>query len=291
MKKAGRRIAAFCLAMIMAFALSVVVIDPIDAGAAMSPYTLRGSGDFSKQNGGVAKENHGSFTGITGIDNGDWVCYSGMNFSSGAKKFIVRYTKGTSSSATTVCLKVRVGSPTGKIIASVNLSTKTGKTWETKEATVNEYGQTLIGTYDVYLTFVVGKGIQEHIGDSTPRLDVGKFQFTKKTGGVVNSSQAKSSITSTAFKEWDQYGEPVHLLKWSSVSGVTGYELAACEKSNFSSKVYKGQFTGTSCNLYLAQGQVWYVRVRTYKKSGSLTVYSNWSSTVKVTGKTGHAVG
>ena len=291
MKKAGRRIAAFCLAMIMAFALSVVVIDPIDAGAAMSPYTLRGSGDFSKQNGGVAKEEHGSFTGITGIDNGDWVCYSGMNFSSGAKKFIVRYTKGTSSSATTVCLKVRVDSPTGKIIASVNLSTKTGKTWETKEATVNEYGQTLLGSHDVYLTFVVGKGVQEHIGDSTPRLDVGKFQFTKKTGGVVDKNMNTPSITSTAFKEWDQYGEPQHLMKWTSVSGATAYEVAAARDAKVTVDYAKAQFSGTSTTLYMTQGSTWYVSVRVYKPSGSMTVYCKSSYSVQVTNKTGRAVG
>ena len=38
MRKTGKRIAAFCLAVIMAFVLSVVVIDPIDTGAAISPY-------------------------------------------------------------------------------------------------------------------------------------------------------------------------------------------------------------------------------------------------------------
>ena len=291
MRRISRRITALCLALVMALAICITVGEPAEAATAKSPYNMISSGDYTDGNGVGYESYSATFKGLYKVDDGDWAKYAGYNFSSGAKQFTVRYKKDTASSAATVCLKVRVGSPTGKIIASVNLSTKTGKSWETKEATVNEYGQTLIGTYDVYLTFVVGKGIEEHIGDATPRLDIGKFQFTKKTGGVVNSSQAKSSITSTAFKEWDEYGEPVHLLKWSSASGVTGYELAACEKSNFSSKVYKGQFTGTSCNLYLAQGQVWYVRVRTYKKSGSLTVYSNWSNTVKVTGKTGHAVG
>ncbi len=290
MRRISRRITALCLALVMALAICITVGEPAEAATAKSPYNMISSGDYTDGKGVGYESYSATFKGLYKVDDGDWAKYAGYNFSSGAKQFTVRYKKDTASSAATVCLKVRVDSPTGKIIASVNLSGKTGSTWVTKEVSCNEYGQTLLGKHDIYLTFVVGKGVQKDLTDVTSGLHVGKFYFTRKSGGIVDKNMSGTTVTSTAFRYWIQYDQPVHLLKWNAVSGVTGYEMSISTKPDFSATVHKKQFTGvTQCNLYLKQGAVWYVRIRTFKKSGNLTVYSNWSPTVKVVGKKGHA--
>ncbi len=286
----SKRIGALCLAAVLALTLCITLTAPIEVSAAKSPYSPISSGDYTKGQGVGSESYSSAFKGLKDADNGDWAGYTGYNFASGAKKLVIRYMKGTASNEATVCCKVRVDSPAGKIIASVNLSGRTGASWVTKEVACNENGQVLLGTHDIYLTFVVAKGAKAKANDVSPQLSVGKFYFTKKSGGIVDKSMSTTAVTSTAFRYWIQYDQPVHLIKWKPISKVTGYEMAVSTNARFTANVYKKQLDNTQCNLYLKQGAVWYVRVRTFKKSGNLTVYSNWSPVVRVTAKKGHAV-
>lgn len=73
-------------------------------------------------------------------------------------------------------------------------------------------------------------------------------------------------------------------LVWAADTKVTGYIIEYSTSKNFSAKTtkkitVKGAKTTAKTISKLKKGATYYVRIRSYKTSGSITVYSSWKST------------
>ena len=70
-----------------------------------------------------------------------------------------------------------------------------------------------------------------------------------------------------------------------SKSRITGYQVQCCTSKAFKSGVKKKTVKGygkTSVKISkLKKKKTYYVRVRTYMKTGGKTYYSNWSKVLK----------
>lgn len=75
-------------------------------------------------------------------------------------------------------------------------------------------------------------------------------------------------------------------VKWSKISGVSGYQVMWSTSSNFKTNFLSTKVGGaskTSKTLTTAKSKkTYYVRVRAYKKSGKKYTYYSWSKTIKV---------
>ncbi len=71
-------------------------------------------------------------------------------------------------------------------------------------------------------------------------------------------------------------------IYWDYQSDASGYQIRYCRGKNFSSGVITKTVKGSSKSNYtirkLGRNKKYYVQVRSYKKSGSKTVYGKWSS-------------
>lgn len=94
-----------------------------------------------------------------------------------------------------------------------------------------------------------------------------------ETSVKAPAKPAIKSVTSTKAKT-----AKVTLAK--KVSGAFGYQVMYADNSKFTGAKTK-QFTGTSVTLTNLSKKTWYFKVRSYKKSGSKTVYSKWSGVKK----------
>lgn len=94
-----------------------------------------------------------------------------------------------------------------------------------------------------------------------------------ETSVKAPAKPAIKSVTSTKAKT-----AKVTLAK--KVSGASGYQVMYADNSKFTGAKTK-QFTGTSVTLTNLSKKTWYFKVRSYKKSGSKTVYSKWSGVKK----------
>ncbi len=97
-----------------------------------------------------------------------------------------------------------------------------------------------------------------------------KISFVLKTTKIKKAKRKKKSIT----------------LFWKKAKGVSGYEIQYARNKKFTknkktviikkSKIKKRKITN------LAKNKTYYIRIRTYKKIGNITVYSEWSKVKKV---------
>jgi hypothetical protein len=75
------------------------------------------------------------------------------------------------------------------------------------------------------------------------------------------------------------------VVKWKKVSGSSGYEIQYSSSSNFSNvkkvTVSKGSTVSKTISS-LTKGKKYYVRIRSYKKSGDSKYYSAWSGSENV---------
>lgn len=71
-------------------------------------------------------------------------------------------------------------------------------------------------------------------------------------------------------------------IYWDYQSDASGYQIRYCRGKNFKSGVITKTIKGSSKNNYtikkLNRNKTYYVQVRSYKKSGSKTVYGKWSA-------------
>lgn len=75
-------------------------------------------------------------------------------------------------------------------------------------------------------------------------------------------------------------------VKWTKITGVTGYQIQYATKSNFSgaTTVTVASASATSKKITgRGYGKKYYVRIRGYKKSDGVTAYGNWSAAKNVT--------
>ena len=113
-------------------------------------------------------------------------------------------------------------------------------------------------------------------------VSAGKHKVTIKFKGNYSGSAVrtytinpKSTYISKLSKA--KNGFKVNVRKQAAKT-ATGYQVQYCLKNNFQGSKTK-TFRGTSLTVKgLKKKKVYYVRVRTYKKSGNRTYYSSWSA-------------
>ena len=73
-------------------------------------------------------------------------------------------------------------------------------------------------------------------------------------------------------------------LKWKKVSNINGYEVQYSTDKNFKKATIKKVKSSKKSYVInkLKKKKTYYIRIRTYKKEGSTTYYSAWSSQKKV---------
>jgi hypothetical protein len=122
--------------------LNWIKLDP-STGATRNARSTIQAESFDQQSGGVTVANGN----IGSLDTGDWVRYNSVDFGSGVSTFTMRYAVGVGFAGT---MRLRVGSPTGQIIGTVNTQSTGGwGTFVTQTFTVT--GTT--GVQDLYFTF------------------------------------------------------------------------------------------------------------------------------------------
>lgn len=109
--------------------------------------------------------------------------------------------------------------------------------------------------------------------------------ITVKTGNksvhvTIKVSPKKASLKSATTAKGRKLA-----VKWAKDKNATGYQLQISYNKNFKKIVKQKKVSKNSCTLTkLKAGKKYYVRVRSYKKSGKETLYGVWSN-VKRSGK------
>jgi Carbohydrate binding module (family 6) len=136
---------------------------------ANSAYTLDwrrdvNSGEFSTESNPtddekIRKDNQR----LANIQHGTWVCYQKFDFGQGVGYlWIDAATPGAGGK-----VELRIGSPTGTVLGTVNITRSTGS-WETFKPFSVKITTPVTGVQDLYLTFVGGGG---------PLFNLAKFRF------------------------------------------------------------------------------------------------------------------
>ena len=101
------------------------------------------------------------------------------------------------------------------------------------------------------------------------------FTIAPKGAAIVKPKPAKKALT----VKWKKQSAKM------AKSRITGYQIQCCTSKAFKSGVKKTTVKGygkTSAKVSKLKGKkVYYVRVRTYMKTGGKTYYSNWSKALK----------
>ena len=107
--------------------------------------------DYNVQSGIDIEECSEGGSDVAFIENGDYIGFHGINFGRGASSIDFRV--GANSGAGTI--EVRLGSPDGKLIGSMDVSGTGGwQTWKTQRCSIDS----TIGVNDVYFVFKGGEG-------------------------------------------------------------------------------------------------------------------------------------
>ncbi len=113
----------------------------------------------------------------------------------------------------------------------------------------------------------------EGFGNAFSYNYVGDIQYSVKPVVTLSNKPAKPKATISSKRK--------ATVKWSKVSGATGYQLQISKKSSFKKLVVDKKLKGKSKTKYvkkLSRKTKYYVRVRAYKKVGKTYYYSGWSS-------------
>lgn len=162
------------------------------------------------------------------IKNGTWIAFDNFNFSSDANTINLSASSGNSGGVA----EVRLGSPTGELIAEINVSSTGGwNTFETFQANLNN---TVEGIHDLYLVFT---------GGSQFLMDVKSFTIdTSEDLGVTinavdydnesapsNENSIRNMETKIGFignGSWVAYHD------FNFDSGVSGIDISAASANN-----------------------------------------------------------
>lgn len=104
----------------------------------------------------------------------------------------------------------------------------------------------------------------------------GKGNYTSSRTVNFNIKPKTNKLTSAK-----STGKKKLYVKYSSSTGVSGYQIAY-RKSTTSAWSYKTTSSKSKTITGLSRKKYYYVKVRSYKNSGSTRIYSNYSSTKKV---------
>ena len=128
-----------------------------------------------------------------------------------------------------------------------------------------------------------------------PKKYVGSAKITIKAAETKNYAEAVKTITVSVKPEKTRVIKVKNVSKssieiqWKKISYATGYEIQYSTDKNFKKSVKKKTIKKPNTTSYtvgkLKKGNTYYVRIRTYKKTGAQMNYSLWSSTKKVVKK------
>ncbi|MBO5153076.1 MAG: fibronectin type III domain-containing protein [Eubacterium sp.] len=119
---------------------------------------------------------------------------------------------------------------------------------------------------------------------SSTYFSKGYTKYTCKACGYIykNDYQPVKKLSQVYLYNYYNAGKGSLKLYWDSQSDATGYQIRYCRGKNFKSGVITKTIKGSSKNNYtikkLSRNKTYYVQVRSYKKSGSKTVYGKWSA-------------
>jgi hypothetical protein len=124
-----------------------------------------------------------------------------------------------------------------------------------------------------------------------------KYTYTVRAYTTVNGEQVLSSYDSTGKTILRlstpsisklTAGSKKITVKWGTNSKATGYQIEYSTSSNFSNSTrikVEDKSTASKVISNLTKGKKYYVRIRSYKVSGSTTYYSGWSGKKNTTVK------
>lgn len=118
---------------------------------------------------------------------------------------------------------------------------------------------------------------------------VGKATITIKASATSQYDKATKKITITVKPATPKIvkitaGAKQFTVKWKKDASVSGCQMQYSTNAKFSSapiKALKNSAAGLTC-YRLKKGKTYYIRLRSYKKDSSGTVYSNWSNTQSI---------
>ena len=113
------------------------------------------------------------------------------------------------------------------------------------------------------------------------RKAVGSYKVTITLKGKYKGTITKSfkiNPKATAIKSVSNSASRAMTVKWSKVSGVTGYQIRYYLGGKYKTVTVKGYRNVSSVIKKLTKGKTYKVYVRTYKKVSSVNYYSKWSS-------------
>ncbi|MCD8051134.1 MAG: fibronectin type III domain-containing protein, partial [Clostridiales bacterium] len=122
-----------------------------------------------------------------------------------------------------------------------------------------------------------------------------KYQY--KVYAVNSAGKSKASATKTIYRLTAKHftraknvSSKKISLKWTRNTKATGYQIQYSTSSSFSSSTtktvtVKGNKNVTTTLKNLTKGKKYYIRMRAYKTSGSVTSYAGWSKVKTVTVK------
>ncbi len=175
------------------------------------------------------------------------------------------------STASTIARITVNGGPIAKAqVASISSKTYTGKVVKpTVKLTING--------------MVLKKGRDYKVSYSNNQA-VGKAKITIKGLGDYTG---KRTVTFNIIPKGTTFskkviGKKAVTVKWTSKSGVSGYQVQYAKNSRFKSASLKTIKSSRTTLKGLTSKNTYYIRIRTFKKVNGKTYYSKWSKSVKV---------
>lgn len=144
------------------------------------------------------------------------------------------------------------------------------------------------------------KGKDYTVSYASGRKKMGKYKITVKFKGNYTGKKttyfriapASTELTSVKAKSKTSVS-----VSWEKAKkGVTGYQIQCSTSSKFKtgtivSKKVKGYSNTSATVSKLKKNKTYYVRIRTYNKTGKKTTYSDWSEATKLSlSKSGYSV-
>lgn len=108
--------------------------------------------------------------------------------------------------------------------------------------------------------------------------------LTLKTAAVAKITVAPIAPKTPKIKATTTYNSA--RISWKKVSGAAGYQVYRAGSKNGKYKNVKTTGKASWTNKKLTTGKAYYYKVRTYRKSGGKTLYSNFSNKVKAVPRT-----
>lgn len=128
-----------------------------------------------------------------------------------------------------------------------------------------------------------GKVTVKNYGTATISIQAAKTSVYKTASAKVTIKVIPKKVT---LKKATAIGDRKVSIKWKRNSVIDGYEMYMSRKSNFKSETFRRVYGKKQTSVILTglqKGKKYYIKVRSYKKSGKKTYYGNWSKVKKVT--------